>query len=535
MSATCPPQYIHAILHNLKLDSRDVRFPRAELTRPKIRLIRRAFKRPLKASVRGIFAHHTVVPTNDLVPTLLYAGTQNNTLEYLITINSSRGHPSEAGNAHSQFARRYHANTGPNTKLNAVAMYVAGTLAVLCCTLALGLGQNWKRVRRVVIVGRQNPCNFIQMAGRSGRDQRRGLGILLVEHKRTNGKNAITDFKTPTLMTDDDRMDALAITPVCLRVALAVDLQHGYIPLVVDAAVVTEEAQRQLARGMAPCDCSNCKPEEAEALWLAQPALTNENFDCALAMGKEYLLQMVQDLPEPPPPPPVVLQPVAMVCGPDDPILDSPILEALVTHLERSFNQLFYEVFPDPLDLGPGDFFGRDMAWDVAKNIDLITQPQDFAIILSSKTVAGQCDCLFVAYCQWKNEHRTADVVAEAAKFRAGTFRADTSMKVPQSVEGAEMAHLRAEEEKRQLKLSREQAKEAATLAKAVAKTQREAAKKEAAALRESKKEAALAQRMHLSERSQVGKRGAEDSLQGRPLKTTVTAMAVNLQSRSLH
>lgn len=225
MLATCTPQAIHAILANLKLDSRDVQFPRAELTRPELGILRRSFKRPLKALVRGIFAHHDIVPTNAVVPSLLYAGTQNNTLEYLIMINGSRGHPREAGNGHSAFARRYHANTGPQAKLDAVAKFVAGTLAVLCCTLALGLGQNWKRVRRVIIVGLQSPGNFVQMAGRSGRDGRRGLGILLVEQKRTHGKNDIADFKTPTVMSDDDRMDALAITTVCLRVALEVDLR----------------------------------------------------------------------------------------------------------------------------------------------------------------------------------------------------------------------------------------------------------------------------------------------------------------------
>lgn len=224
MSATCTSQAIHSILLNLKLDSRDVCFARAELTRPEIRLLRRSFKRPLKALVRGLFAHHTVVPTHAIVPTLLYARTQNSTLEYLLMINASRGHPKEAGNGHSDFARRYHANTGPQSKIDAVAMYVAGTLAVLCCTLALGLGQNWKRVRRVIIVGRQNPSNFIQMSGRCGRDGRRGLGILLVEEKPANGKNEVSDFKTPLVMSDDDHMDALAITTVCLRVALAVDL-----------------------------------------------------------------------------------------------------------------------------------------------------------------------------------------------------------------------------------------------------------------------------------------------------------------------
>lgn len=204
MSATCTPQAIFAILRNLKLDSRDVKFTRAELARPELRLIRRAFKRPLKASLRCVFAHHSLVPTDASPPTLVYAGTQNATLDFLQLINLARGDPNEAANGLSDFARRYHATTGPNAKLSAVAAYVQGDLAVICCTLALGLGQNWQRVRRVVIVGQQDPCNFIQMSGRCGRDGRRGLGMMLVEHHRVNGKNSISDFQTPTVMSDDD-------------------------------------------------------------------------------------------------------------------------------------------------------------------------------------------------------------------------------------------------------------------------------------------------------------------------------------------
>lgn len=225
MSATCTPQAIQAILLNLKIDPSNVRFHRAELTRPELRLIRRTFKRPMKASLQGIFAHHTIVPTEKIPPSLIYAGTQNATLEHMRIINSARGQPSETKNGSSAFVRRFHATTGPRAKLSAVEAYIAGHLAVLCCTLALGLGQNWHRVRRVIIVGRHDPCNFIQMAGRCGRDGRRGLALLLVEGTRTNGKNRVEDFTSPTVMTDDDRMDALAITVVCLRVALAVDLK----------------------------------------------------------------------------------------------------------------------------------------------------------------------------------------------------------------------------------------------------------------------------------------------------------------------
>lgn len=492
MSATCPPQAVNAILDNLKIDPSNVAFARGELTRPEIRILRRAFKRPLKASLKGVFPHHTQVPTDLIPPTLLYAGSQNGTLEFLQLINSSRGTPNETANAFCNFAQQYHATTGPETKANAVATYVAGTLAVLCCTIALGLGQNWKRVRRVIILGRQDPCNFTQMTGRCGRDGRRGLGILLVEHTRTKGKNNIRDFLTPTLMTDDDRMDALAITPVCLRVALAVDLMHGYIPL--DAAMesVTEETERQRARGMADCDCSNCWPEEAEALWLAQPALTIENIDSAMAMNEDTLHKLADDIPEAILPPRPDQRPAAILCSPDDDILKSHVLETLVKRFEHVFSNFFRSIMTGPSNLGPEDYFGRDLAWDLAKNIDLFHQPCDLAVVLASKTVEGQFNTLFAAYQQWKIDLDTEAVHAEASARRRVALR-KSAAKMAQSVEGALMASERQEAQKLAQQIARERAKQAEAVRKEAARAKRAQAKIDSAARLKAKKTGARA------------------------------------------
>jgi superfamily II DNA helicase RecQ len=63
------------------------------------------------------------------------------------------------------------------------------------------------------------------MIGRCGRDGRPGLAVLFVEKTRKNGKNKLADFDASASdeQNEDDRMDALAITPVCLRIALAID------------------------------------------------------------------------------------------------------------------------------------------------------------------------------------------------------------------------------------------------------------------------------------------------------------------------
>jgi hypothetical protein len=46
---------------------------------------------------------------------------------------------------------------------------------------------------------------------------------MYVEPTWKNGKNSVLDFDDPTIQTEDDRMDAIAITPVCLRVSYLLD------------------------------------------------------------------------------------------------------------------------------------------------------------------------------------------------------------------------------------------------------------------------------------------------------------------------
>jgi superfamily II DNA helicase RecQ len=89
--------------------------------------------------------------------------------------------------------------------------------------MALGLGQNWKRVRMVTHMGRGDPAQIAQMIGRCGRDGRNGLAILFMEKTRRTGKNSVNHFTRGVDQTDEDRIDALAITPVCLRIAFSMD------------------------------------------------------------------------------------------------------------------------------------------------------------------------------------------------------------------------------------------------------------------------------------------------------------------------
>ena len=131
--------------------------------------------------------------------------------------------PGQSYTSKSSFARRFHSCTGEKDKISCVKDFSEGLFPVISCTMALGLGQNWKRVRMVVNVGRGDPASICQMIGRCGRDGKPGLAILFVEKTRRKGKNLVAQFTRGATQTDEDRMDALAITPVCLCVAFSMD------------------------------------------------------------------------------------------------------------------------------------------------------------------------------------------------------------------------------------------------------------------------------------------------------------------------
>ena len=72
-------------------------------------------------------------------------------------------------------------------------------------------------------MGRGDPASIFQMLGRCGRDKRPSLAIMFFEKNRKNGKNKVDQFEKPFEQNEDDRMDALAVTPVCLCIAFNLD------------------------------------------------------------------------------------------------------------------------------------------------------------------------------------------------------------------------------------------------------------------------------------------------------------------------
>ncbi|EFP91372.1 uncharacterized protein PGTG_17026 [Puccinia graminis f. sp. tritici CRL 75-36-700-3] len=240
MSATCRPKAVEGIKKSLKLEDHNLKIVSGELTRPEIRIIRLEIKTSITscADLLDIFAPKSKTPDE-----------------------------------------RFHSCTGEKDKIKLVDDFAAKKLPVISCTMALGMGQNWSRVRCVIQMGRSDPSAICQMIGRAGRDGRPGLAIVYVEPKRTDGKNCLEDFEGCDRQTDEDRMDALAITPVCLRIAFAIDNALGYIPLTLSDPSYILEKEREMKMGFQPCLCSNCKPQMAEGLLDNIKNMREDNID----------------------------------------------------------------------------------------------------------------------------------------------------------------------------------------------------------------------------------------------------------------
>ncbi|EFP84707.2 uncharacterized protein PGTG_10866 [Puccinia graminis f. sp. tritici CRL 75-36-700-3] len=387
MSATCRPAAITAIKKNLKLLDTHIDLLRDELTRPEIRILRI----PMKSSIQScedilqVYDPKSHIPDEQLVPSLIYSGTRVRTLQVLEVLDQARGTPGNHLNPRNSFARRYHACTGELDKKDVIDDFASGKVPVLSCTLALGMGQNWKLVRQIIHIGRGDPSLICQMIGRCGRDGRPGLAILMVETNRPNGKNSIADFPPNQVQTDEDRMDALAITPVCLRIAFSMDNLIGYIPLDFNDPLYQAEKLREELNGFAPCMCSNCMEHAGKVLVQNLPNLNKDNFT-------DYTLNRV------------ALNAVATTetkrkytinqNGPTTKKQERVRLEPLKKILQETFNNFYLNMYGESGSLVPSDLFGDLEVEAIINYFGQIQSKHDLRQVIKGEMVKGQLEVL---------------------------------------------------------------------------------------------------------------------------------------------
>ncbi|OAV92770.1 hypothetical protein PTTG_27534 [Puccinia triticina 1-1 BBBD Race 1] len=283
LSATCRPVTIHGILKFLKITEDNINFIQGELTRPKIQILRVIMTSSLKSNQDLLPVIEKPKSSNDQIePTLIYSRTQKATLQAMKVANKARHTPGAKYNSHSSLIQRYHSNTGDVAKIDSIDAFTGKKFPYMLCTMALGLGQNWKQVHKVIHMGRRDPSNICQMMGCCGRDGRPGLALLFMEKKQRQGKNLIEDFAGLKEQSNDDYMDTLVVTLICLRIAFSLDNLHGYIPMSTKDDQYLEEGQRKIDEEFPPCQCSNCLPEEAIQLYNNMRKLTVQNFSDAI-------------------------------------------------------------------------------------------------------------------------------------------------------------------------------------------------------------------------------------------------------------
>ncbi|KAH9442677.1 hypothetical protein Pst134EA_031647 [Puccinia striiformis f. sp. tritici] len=425
LSATCRPVAVEAIKKCLKLNDSALAMLEGELTRPEIQIIRVDMDNSLASTLDLIKAFPSAkdVPDEDMVPTLIYSGSRNRTLTAMEVFDLARETPGACFVPRGKTIRRFHSCTGDQDKKDVVEDFSSAKVPVISCTMALGLGQNWKRVRMVVHMGRGDPANICQMIGRCGRDGRQGLAVMFVEKNRRGGKNSIDQFQRGAVQTDQDRMDALAITPLCLRVAFSMDNLLGYIPLWHDDPAYVREKERQESEGMCRCLCSNCEPTKSKTLVKNLVFANKDNFDNILQ--DTYQPTEARDLTHKYPPKRVSLRKRKV------PEAERPIMEEFMAQLTMDLHKHYDTTFGAGGPLGSSDIFGAEEADAIATYMHHIRTPGDIRGIIGGECFDGQLLWLFEAISSFKTQQEKNTTPVPKKKARVTSAPACLSTNAP--------------------------------------------------------------------------------------------------------
>ncbi|KAI7952187.1 hypothetical protein MJO28_007871 [Puccinia striiformis f. sp. tritici] len=367
LSATCRPVAVEAIKKCLKLNDSALAMLEGELTRPEIRIIRVDMDNSLASTLDLIKAFPSAkdVPDEDMVPTLIYSGSRNRTLTAMEVFDLARETPGACFVPRGKTIRRFHSCTGDQDKKDVVEDFSSAKVPVISCTMALGLGQNWKR----------------------------------------------------------DRMDALAITPLCLRVAFSMDNLLGYIPLWHDDPAYVREKERQESEGICRCLCSNCEPTKSKTLVKNLVFANKDNFDNILQ--DTYQPTEARDLTHKYPPKRVSLRKRKV------PEAKRPIMEEFMAQLTTDLHKHYDTTFGAGGPLGSSDIFGAEEADAIATYMHHIRTPGDIRGIIGGECFDGQLLWLFEAMSSFKTQQEKNTTPVPKKKARVTSAPACLSTNAP--------------------------------------------------------------------------------------------------------
>ncbi|POW05384.1 hypothetical protein PSTT_09733 [Puccinia striiformis] len=217
---------------------------------------------------------------------------------------------------------------------------------------------------------------------------------MFVEKNQQNGKNQVDQFTKGATQSNNDRMDALAITPMCLRIAFAMDNCHGYIPLWEDDPNYIEECQHGMREKMLKCCCSNCDEENSIKLIDNLLAASVSNFDSIVSdnftVSKSYDLHSKY--------------PKRHTGTRKRKILPDERLEMDKFKLSmiKELHAYYYTIFKQGGSLMPKHLFANEEAEAIVNSFQNITSVQKLQRVIGVEAFAGQREWLF----KWIDEYK---------------------------------------------------------------------------------------------------------------------------------
>ncbi|KNE98160.1 hypothetical protein PSTG_08624 [Puccinia striiformis f. sp. tritici PST-78] len=230
---------------------------------------------------------------------------------------------------------------------------------------------------------------------------------MLMEKTRRGGKNSIDQFTRGAVQTDLDRMDALAITTLCLRVAFSVDNLFGYVPLWADDPVYINERAREEEVDMPMCRCSNCDPAAAEVLVESLLWANIENFDDI--MTDSFTRHQTYNISSKCPSKASALRKQKFNKEDAEELDDFAMI--LVTDLNHYYDT---EVAPGGrhrLTLLPSFLFGKEECDTILASLEHINKIEDMRGVIGGECFTGQYEWLF----KWIVDYKANELAGRPA------------------------------------------------------------------------------------------------------------------------
>ncbi|POW09944.1 hypothetical protein PSTT_06398 [Puccinia striiformis] len=311
---------------------------RAELTRPKIRIL----QFPMECSLKSVKDLTEMFgKKEDVVTTLIYSETQNTTLEVMKVVNTAWGTTAGEFNPKSKVIRQYHTCTGDTEFVDTGLLIIRSGW----------FSPSYQLVIQSVVLETPPELLSSSSAPLTVRQTVKGL------HPYMEKEDVISGYK------------------------------HGYIPMNCDDLNYLHKQNREIDKGFPACRCSNCAPEEAALLQANMMKLKVSNFEDLLDHPDNltHKLLLTTNAPLKKSHPAQVSEAEKL----------SPALDHLAATLVGEFNTFFFKTYKNVQSFLPCKLFGFLEANYIAEGFDSTKGTKDIRDLMGGELMDGQLDMLY--------------------------------------------------------------------------------------------------------------------------------------------